>query len=66
MVEVVTLVALALLVGAVVASVVPGVPSGLLALAGVYVEYLFGPGRMGRWRSRRVKGVGVQKSVLKG
>lgn len=64
MVEVVTLVALALLVGAVVASVVPGVPSGLLALAGVYVEYLFGPGRMGLWLLLSFTVVGVLTIVV--
>ena len=41
-VETVTVVVLVCLVGGVVGSVVPGVPAGLLALAGVYVEYFYG------------------------
>lgn len=41
-VEPVTLLVLALLVVGVVGSVVPGVPAGLLALAGVYVEFFAG------------------------
>lgn len=41
-VEPVTLLVLAVLVVAVVGSVVPGVPAGLLALAGVYVEFFVG------------------------
>jgi len=64
MVEAVTLAALALLVGAVVASVVPGVPSGLLALAGVYAEYLFGPDRMGLWLLVSFTVVGVLTIVV--
>ncbi|MBP1986147.1 DUF456 domain-containing protein [Halolamina salifodinae] len=49
MIDAVSILALALLVLAVVASGVPGVPAGLLALAGVYVEYLFGSGGMTLW-----------------
>ena len=64
MVEAVTLAALALLVGAVVASVVPGVPSGLLALAGVYAEYFFGSGRMGLWLLVSFTVVGVLTIVV--
>ena len=48
MFDAVTLLALALLVAALIASVVPGVPSGLLALAGIYVEFLYGDG-MALW-----------------
>lgn len=39
----VTAVALVLLAVGVVGSVVPGLPAGLLSLAGVYVYWLFGP-----------------------
>lgn len=50
MLDAVTLFALGLLVAAVIASVVPGVPAGILALLGVYLEYFFGPsGRMSFW-----------------
>jgi len=50
MLDAVTLFALGLLVAAVIASVVPGVPSGVLALLGIYLEYFFGPsGRMRLW-----------------
>lgn len=49
MFETVTLVVLALLVVGLVGSVVPGVPAGLLALAGVYVEYLYGIHEMSLW-----------------
>jgi hypothetical protein len=50
MVDAVGLVVLGLLVIAVVASVVPGVPAGAIALLAVYIEYLFGMGdRMGLW-----------------
>lgn len=41
MVELVLIVALALLVGGVIGSVVPLVPSGLLSLAGVWTHWLF-------------------------
>lgn len=41
-VESVTILVLVLLVVGVVGSVVPGVPAGILALAGVYVEYFLG------------------------
>ncbi|GAB7014075.1 DUF456 domain-containing protein [Halolamina salina] len=64
MIDAVTAVALALLVGAVVASVVPGVPSGLLALAGVYVEYVFGPSRMGIWLLLSFTVVGILTIVV--
>lgn len=64
MIDAVTAVALALLAAGVVASVVPGVPSGLLALAGVYVEYLFGPGRMGVWLLLSFTAVGVLAIVV--
>lgn len=49
MFETVTLLVLALLVVGLVGSVVPGVPAGLLALAGVYVEYLYGAHGMSVW-----------------
>ncbi|WP_053947093.1 DUF456 domain-containing protein [Halolamina sediminis] len=64
MIDAVTAVTLALLVGAVVASVVPGVPSGLLALVGVYTEYLFGPGRMGLWLLLSFTVVGILTIVV--
>ena len=44
MVELVTAVAVALLVAAVAGSVLPLLPAGLLSLAGVYVYYLAAPG----------------------
>lgn len=44
MVDPVTVVAVVLLLAGVVASVVPLVPAGLTALAGVYVYFLLGPG----------------------
>ena len=47
MVDPATVVAVALIVVAVVASVVPLVPAGLTALAGVLVYVLFGPGVTG-------------------
>lgn len=50
MLDAVTLLALGLLVVAVVASVVPGIPAGLIALLAVYLEYFFGMGnRMSLW-----------------
>lgn len=50
MVDTVALLALGLLVVAVIASVVPGVPAGAIALLAVYIEYFFGMGdRMGLW-----------------
>lgn len=50
MFDAVTLFALGLLVVAVVASVVPGVPAGVVALLAVYLEFFFGPGnRMSLW-----------------
>ena len=49
MFETVTLLVLALLVLGLVGSVVPGVPAGLLALVGVYVEYLYGAHGMSVW-----------------
>ncbi|WP_435117795.1 DUF456 domain-containing protein [Halolamina sp. C58] len=64
MIDTVTAVALALLVAAVVASAVPGVPSGLLALAGVYAEYVFGPGRMGVWLLLSFTLVGILTIVV--
>jgi len=42
--DAVTLLALGLLVGAVLSTVVPGVPSGAVALLAVYIEFLFGTG----------------------
>jgi uncharacterized protein YqgC (DUF456 family) len=47
--ETVTLVVLALILLGIVGSVVPGVPAGLLALAGVYVEFLYGVHGMSVW-----------------
>lgn len=48
MLDAVALFALGLLVVAVIASVVPGVPAGLVALLAVYIEFFFGAGdRMG-------------------
>lgn len=50
MLDAVTLFALGLLVVAVVASVVPGVPAGVVGLLAVYLEFFFGPGnRMSLW-----------------
>lgn len=50
MVDPVALLALGLLVIAVIASVVPGVPAGAIALLAVYIEYFFGRGdRIGLW-----------------
>jgi len=61
--DAVTLLALALLVAAVVASVVPGVPSGLLALAGIYAEFLYGDG-MALWLLASFTVVGVLALVV--
>lgn len=63
MFDAVTLLALALLVAAVVASVVPGVPSGLLALAGVYAEFLYGDG-MSIWLLLSFTAVGLLAVVV--
>jgi len=63
MIDTVTAAALALLVGAVVASVVPGVPSGLLALAGIYAEHLYGDG-MALWLLASFTVVGVLTVVV--
>jgi len=64
MFDIMTLVALALLVLAVVASAVPGVPAGLLALAGVYIDFLFGTGRMSVWLLVSFTVVGVLAVVV--
>ncbi|MFW5949642.1 MAG: DUF456 domain-containing protein [Halolamina sp.] len=64
MLDTVAIVALALLVAGVVASVVPGVPSGLLALAGVSVDYLYGPGRIGPWLLLSFTAVGLLAIVV--
>lgn len=61
--DAVTLVALALLVAAVVASVVPGIPSGLLALVAVYAEFFFGGG-MALWLLASFTVVGVLTIVV--
>ena len=63
MVDAVTLLALALLVAAVVASVVPGVPAGLLSLAGIYAEFLYGDG-MAPWLLVSFTAVGVLAIVV--
>lgn len=63
--DAVTLVALGLLVVAVVASVVPGVPAGLVALLAVYLEYIFGPGsRMSLWLLFSFTVVGVLAVIV--
>lgn len=50
MIDAVALLALGLLVVAVVASVVPGVPAGAVALLAVYIDVLFGAGEgMALW-----------------
>jgi uncharacterized protein YqgC (DUF456 family) len=64
MIDAVTAAALALLVLAVVASAVPGIPSGLLALAGVYVEFLFGSQGMALWLLLSFTLVGVLTVVV--
>ncbi|GAB7094201.1 hypothetical protein JCM30237_13530 [Halolamina litorea] len=64
MIDAVALVALALLIAGVIASVVPGVPAGLLSLAGVYVEFLFGSGDMTYWLLFSFTVVGVLAVVV--
>jgi uncharacterized protein YqgC (DUF456 family) len=57
MIDAVVAVALVLLVAGVVASVVPGVPAGLLSLAGVYVQFFFDGMRLWLLLSFTVVGV---------
>ena len=65
MFDAVTLFVLGLLVVAVIASVVPGVPAGLVALLGVYLEYFFGPnGRMSLWLLFSFTVVGVLAVII--
>lgn len=67
MVEVVTVVALLLLLAAVVGSLVPFVPAGLTALAGVYVFSIFdapGGDEMGPWLLVGFTVVGVLTAVV--
>lgn len=62
MIDAVVAVALVLLVAGVVASVVPGVPAGLLSLAGVYVQFFFEG--MGLWLLLSFTVVGVLAVVV--
>lgn len=65
MFDAVTLLVLGLLVVALVASVVPGVPAGLVALLGVYVAYFFGPnGGMSIWLLLSFTVVGVLAVII--
>lgn len=65
MFDAVTLFALGLLVVAVIASVVPGVPAGVVALLAIYLEYFFGPsGRMSLWLLVSFTVVGVLAVII--
>lgn len=64
MLDAVGLVVLALLVVAVAASVVPGIPAGLIALAAIYLDFLFGPGRISLWLLLSFSIVGVLAVVV--
>lgn len=64
MADAIALFALALLVIAVVASVVPSVPAGLIALSAIYIEYFFGPDRMHIWLLASFTVVGLLAVVV--